>query len=176
MRGFKVCKMHGAGSRKRIREGRRKPTGRPPITGARCDPKRTLHEGLNAAFERHLADPNLRDLDVQLAYSRAVFARMWERYEKDGTWDVVKTINEHGKIMEHPASWFIEYGEKIQSILQKALTTTFKDQVRAACTLLAGPLKAFHDAIDKYVPESERENCREFIADAIAGALVPRME
>ncbi|MGH7855837.1 MAG: hypothetical protein ACREQY_00790, partial [Candidatus Binatia bacterium] len=85
-RGFDVCRMHGAGTEKRVREGIRKDVRTAPITtGAQAKPETLalyseMHPDHAARVNEYLRDKEkLRDLDRLLAHLWATLDLVSER-------------------------------------------------------------------------------------------------
>lgn len=171
-RGQKVCWKHGAGSDKRVREGKRKPAGRPITTGTDADPNLAKNRSgvLGEYIEKYKDDATIMNPRRQVAIATAALDAVVSQYLKNpDAWDVLKTINQFGKIKEHPESWIIKQSERVQNILAKALAAAFADKITAAITVLQPAVKHIHEMIDKFVPEPLREECRKWIGAKLAG-------
>jgi hypothetical protein len=78
--GYQVCTVHGAGTKKRVKEGTRQPPGAPIKTGRYADKLRhPAIADLIAEFEQD-ADP--MSLFAELAAARAIFTDFINRYEE----------------------------------------------------------------------------------------------
>jgi hypothetical protein len=80
MEGYDVCSSHGAGTKKRVREGTRQPPGAPLKTGRYAD--KTRHKAIADLIRQFENDPDPINLFSELAASRALFIEFINRYEE----------------------------------------------------------------------------------------------
>lgn len=83
VRGYHVCRVHGAGTRKRVREGTRKPPGRPIIHGLYSERQAAT---LRALYEEALALGELDDTDREVAALKAVVWYLLNGAERVEAW------------------------------------------------------------------------------------------
>lgn len=167
--GFKVCWMHGAGSRIRVERGQRKPSGHPVVTGEHADPERTRYGRLAELLEEAKADPaGLRTADTELALVKAVLR--WQ-YEKllAGEWDVMKTP----EMPEHPGSWLIDAGAKIIDKVARVNGMINRDRIQGMLVLIEPVISVVFSTIQEFLPEDRKPQAREFVRQKLAQVLVP---
>ena len=168
VQGHAVCRMHGAGCPSRVRAGKRKPPGRPLVTGQFSDPERTRYGRLGELLEQFRDDSALLSQIDQIALAKAVLQWQFERMLA-GDWDVMKSEN----LPEHPATWIIEQCGKVQAMTYRAAVATFKDEIRAAVELLRPACKVIENAVNQFVPTEQQQACLEFIRAGMSKIVVP---
>ncbi len=95
--GYNVCTVHGAGTRKRVEQGLRKPPGAPITTGGNS---KHMKKEIYDKIEEYKKDPDLEKLDFELAYLKT----LPQRIENSGAEETDKIV-----------------------LLEKVLTSTFKN-------------------------------------------------
>lgn len=80
MEGYAVCTVHGAGTKKRVKEGTKNQPGAPLKSGRYADKLR--HPAIADLIKEFENDPDPMNLLSELAASRALFADFINRYEE----------------------------------------------------------------------------------------------
>ena len=160
--------MHGGGSPKRERAGKRKPPGRPVLHGRRSDPDRTRYDSLGRRFEEWLKDHQLRIPDRALAMQRAALDDKFDAILR-GEFDVMRTA----ELPEDPHTWLIDAAGAVVEKVMRVQTFTYKEPMRAAMAIFEPALRVVQDAIERFVPVDQREACSKFIGEGLAKVVVP---
>lgn len=71
--GYSVCTVHGAGTKKRVEQGLRKPPGAPITTGGHS---KYMKEEVLKKIQDYQNDPDLEKLDFELAYLKTLPQRI----------------------------------------------------------------------------------------------------
>jgi len=77
--GYEVCTVHGAGTKKRVKDGTKNQPGRPITSGRYAD--RLRHPAIAALMVEFENDPDPMNLFSELAASRSLFVDYVNRYE-----------------------------------------------------------------------------------------------
>jgi hypothetical protein len=78
--GYEVCPVHGAGTKKRVKDGTRQPPGAPLKTGRYADKMR--HKAIADLIAEFEQDGDPMNLFSELAAARAIFTDFVNRYEE----------------------------------------------------------------------------------------------
>jgi hypothetical protein len=167
--GYAVCDKHGAGTRKRVENGTRKPPGRPPVTGEFSDPERTRYGRLSELLDAAKADTaGLRTAELELALCKACVQWQFEKL-MSGEWDVMKTP----ELMEHPASWLLESASRVIDKVAKLNAMINRDRVHAMVNLIDPVITIVLQVIEQHVPTEARVVARESVRKKLSAILVP---
>jgi len=163
------CWQCGQGSSKRVREGKKKPAGRQVGSGLHADPDKPKETRLTELIEQFRNDPKIHDATESLIMVKAALHWQLEKIE-GGTFSAWKSLG----LPEDPATWLIQQGKLVIEATAKACSLTYKDKVRAACTILEPALKVVQDVIyERIVDEGLRGSICDAIQAGLAQLLVP---
>jgi hypothetical protein len=156
--GYKVCSMHGSGTRKRVVEGKRKPPGRPVTTGTGADPDRTRYGELDEMVESWRSDPELRLPEKRLALMQSLLDIATKRF-KAGEIDEEKLLGQTALVV---------------SVLNKTNWTEFRNSLKAAVALVGLVLRGVGDVIDSAVADPIlREQLKQGIQQRLSQIRTP---
>ena len=159
--GKAVCKTHGGGTKKRVREGTRKPPGRPPTTGQWVDPNKTQYAQLDDLRVEAEKDKTLLKLALRVARMEAI-ARASREVLKKRT----------GPVTAKTAAWLLDQEERIALIVDRTLKSNFRDKYEALLMVMQPFVEKLDELIDEYVAEDRRGAFRDAIRRAARSLFV----
>ena len=161
--------MHGSGGRKRVREGRRKPAGRPVIHGRYSDPDRKRYDNLDELIQRFREDPNLMFATDELALLKAALHRQVEEI-KAGTFSVMKSDN----LPADPMSWLIENAGAVIDRIVRVNCMLNRHRFQAIMAVLEPATKVFQKIFVEYIPAEQQDDANQKVVDGIRQIVWPR--